>query len=137
MAIYEAVIYIGLMLGSFTSGYIYSAYESSTLIFFISSMSILWATLIVIFLIPESLNARPHTNYSNLDETHSGDEPQQQHQQAETSQNAENRFRKLFDSEHLKAMYETCFKPREFETRLVIFLIVGCLLTCAFVVGKN
>ncbi|XP_073847557.1 probable peptidoglycan muropeptide transporter SLC46 [Musca autumnalis] len=164
MNLYEAVIYIGLMLGSFISGYIYNAYESSTLIFFISAMCILSATLVVIFIIPESLNLRRIT-YCNV--THEVENPQtsaniskkQQQQQphnteahsnnnsnstihgdqgeeeiVENSPHSKNRLRKLFDIDHLKAMYSTCFKTRDFETRSVILLIVACLLTCAFIV---
>ncbi|XP_061389294.1 probable peptidoglycan muropeptide transporter SLC46 [Musca vetustissima] len=160
MNLYEAVIYIGLMSGSFVSGYIYNAYESATLIFFISSMCILWATLIVIFLIPESLNMRQISSATNA--VHKFENPQHkndtENSQATTSanisstqsennkdtqgqteveenrQHSRNRLRKLFDIDHLKAMYLTCFKAREFETRSVILLIVACLWTCAFVV---
>ncbi|XP_005179008.1 multidrug resistance protein 2 [Musca domestica] len=159
MNLYEAVIYIGLMMGSFTSGYIYNAYESSTLIFFISSMCILAATLVVIFIIPESLNIRqtspadvvhefenPQTSTNIINTTDNNTEvvddkkdttlhaEEEQPKVEENNQRSTNRLRKLFDIDHLKAMYSTCFKLRDFETRSVILLIVACLLTCAFVV---
>ncbi|XP_075165570.1 putative peptidoglycan muropeptide transporter SLC46 [Haematobia irritans] len=151
MTLYEAVIYIGLMMGSFSSGYIYNAYESSTMIFFISSLSILWATLFVVFLIPESLNIQrtavaptANTNNPNTDQgnpvtvastsRNHENQDQQQEQLDETAENTRNCFQRLFDINHLKTMYETCFKPREYEARSVILLIVSCLLTCAFIV---
>uniref|UniRef100_A0A1I8Q736 Major facilitator superfamily (MFS) profile domain-containing protein n=1 Tax=Stomoxys calcitrans TaxID=35570 RepID=A0A1I8Q736_STOCA len=146
MTLYEAVIYTGLMVGSFSSGYIYNAYESSTLIFFISSISILWATLIVIFLVPESLNARRTANEPREDDqgttanttTAVSTEPNQNQEEAleetQQQQTATNRYTSLLDINHLKSMYETCFRQREYETRSVILLIVSCLLTCAFVV---
>lgn len=124
MTLYEAVVYVGLMMGSFSAGYIYEAYGSSSLIFLISAMSVLGATLVVIFVIPESLNSQQHTNVNS----ESSIDPSEQRDRST--------IQKLFDIEHIKALYVTCFQWREQEMRSIILLIVGCLLICAFVVGK-
>ncbi|KAI8126976.1 Solute carrier family 46 member 3 [Lucilia cuprina] len=120
MVFYEAVIYIGLMTGSFTSGYIYRDYTSSTLIFSISALCLLFATLFIIFVIPESLQVQ---STGNNDEGNPLVEEQN--------------LKNLFDIKNLKDMYKTCFKFREYETRTVILLIVSTLVICAFVVDGS
>ncbi|XP_037941954.1 proton-coupled folate transporter-like, partial [Teleopsis dalmanni] len=57
MTIYEAAIYIGLMLGSFTAGFLYEA-TNATIVFTVSASSIAFATVILLIFLPESLNLR-------------------------------------------------------------------------------
>ncbi|XP_065367801.1 probable peptidoglycan muropeptide transporter SLC46 [Calliphora vicina] len=123
MVFYEAVIYIGLMAGSFSSGYIYRDYTSSTLVFSISALSLLFAMLFIIFVIPESLNAQSMPNIQN-----NALNPLEENQR--TSKN-------VFDCKHIKDMYKTCFKFREHEARSVLLLIVSTLVICAFVVDGS
>lgn len=125
MTFYEAVMYIGLMTGSFTSGFIYEDCNSGTFIFSISALCIMFAILITIFVIPESLNTHTIQPNAAIEQAITATAEQQQ------------RFTKLFDIQHLRDMYKTCFKARECEMRSVILLIIGSLLTCAFVIGKN
>lgn len=126
MAFYEACIYIGLMTGSFASGYIYENYNSATLVFVISTLCLIFATSFIICVIPESLNSRVVQTVDRgglTDESPASEQPE--------------KLNYLFDVERFRDMLRTCFKHREFEIRSVILLIVGCLITCAFVVDGS
>lgn len=123
MVLYEAVIYIGLMMGSLSSGYIYQDYRSSTLIFSISAFCLLFATLIVIFVIPESLNYQAGLIAENNDQNEIPEDRR--------------RINNIFDWKLLKDMYKTCFRYREYEGRSIVLSIVTILVMCAFVVGKS
>ncbi|KAH8261436.1 hypothetical protein KR044_009087, partial [Drosophila immigrans] len=57
MIAYELCIYVGLLLGSFASGYVYEA-TNAYIIFVISAGSVLFALLTMAALLPESLSAR-------------------------------------------------------------------------------
>ncbi|KAH8369652.1 hypothetical protein KR093_000525 [Drosophila rubida] len=57
MIAYELCIYVGLLLGSFASGYVYEA-TNAYIIFVISAGSVLFALLTMSVLLPESLSIR-------------------------------------------------------------------------------
>ncbi|EDW58817.1 probable peptidoglycan muropeptide transporter SLC46 [Drosophila virilis] len=57
MIAYELCIYVGLLLGSFASGYVYEA-TNAYIIFVISACAILFALFLVAALLPESLTQR-------------------------------------------------------------------------------
>ncbi|EDW85959.1 uncharacterized protein Dwil_GK22867 [Drosophila willistoni] len=106
---YEMSIYVGLLLGSFASGYVYEDLNSqSYIVFAISSVSILVGLFIMMLFLPESLPTQPQvtptTSLTGL----------------------------------LKDMGRSCCKPRQFKDRSIIILLMCILLLTAFVAdGSN
>lgn len=127
MVFYEALIYIGLMAGSFTSGYLYKGYSSSSFIFSISAVCLLFALLIIVFIVPESLNSNNNQRLISIEETEIVEN---------LPANDERETRNIFSKQRLVDMYRTCFQHREYEGRSVILLIIFTLILCIFVVGK-
>ncbi|XP_054739026.1 proton-coupled folate transporter-like [Anastrepha obliqua] len=126
MATYEAALFIGLMSGSFLSGYLYE-YTNATFVFLTSCSCIFVAVCITVFFIPESLNRRRFNFIENLHVNVSSD--------LAASLNVEsNQFRKLFDLAAVKEMWRTCFKPRECNDRAIIWLASFAQMSTFFVI---
>ncbi|XP_017044787.1 uncharacterized protein LOC108090556 isoform X2 [Drosophila ficusphila] len=106
MIAYELSIYVGLLLGSFGSGFAYEATDSY-IIFCISAVSILVALFLMTILLPESLPFRNQTVAS-----------------ASTDTNV---------LSLLKNLWSTCRKPREHKNRFILGTIMMVLLLTAFV----
>ncbi|XP_017123145.1 proton-coupled folate transporter [Drosophila elegans] len=106
MIAYELAIYVGLLLGSFGSGYAYEATDSYVVLS-ISAVSIFSALFLMILLLPESLPIRNRT-VSTLS--------------ADTSVVA-----------LLKKLWSTCTKPREHKNRFILLTIMVVLFLTAFV----
>ncbi|XP_017027068.1 probable peptidoglycan muropeptide transporter SLC46 isoform X2 [Drosophila kikkawai] len=108
---YELAIYVGLLLGSFGSGYVYEATDAYVVLS-ISAGSILAALFLLSALLPESL---PKGDRS-----------------ATTPANDRNVLSLLKD------MWNSCSKPREHHNRSIMLTIMVVLLLTAFVAdGSN
>uniref|UniRef100_A0A6P4DZU3 Proton-coupled folate transporter n=1 Tax=Drosophila rhopaloa TaxID=1041015 RepID=A0A6P4DZU3_DRORH len=106
MIAYELAIYVGLLLGSFGSGFAYEATDSY-IVFSISAISIFTALFLMTILLPESLPIENRT----LSSSPSG-----------TSVVS-----------LLKNLWKTCTKPREHKNRFILLTIMVVLLLTAFV----
>lgn len=109
MIAYELAIYVGLLLGSFSSGYVYEA-TNAYIVFSISAVSIFVALFLMMALLPESLPSENRT--SPTSSTQGG----------------------LVSL--LKDLWSTCQKPREHNNRFIVLIIMVVLLLTAFVSGK-
>ncbi|KAH8367181.1 hypothetical protein KR084_006957 [Drosophila pseudotakahashii] len=110
MIAYELAIYVGLLLGSFGSGYVYEKTDSY-IVFSISAVSILTALFLMTALLPESLPIRNRIQSAPSTET------------------------SVFSL--LKNSWSTCTKPREHKNRFILLSIMVVLLLTAFVSGNN
>lgn len=108
MIAYELAIYVGLLLGSFSSGYVYEATDAY-MVFSISAISIFVALFLMIVILPESLPIESRTSTSS------------------TTQRGLVSF--------LKDLWNTCQKPREHNNRSIVLIIMVVLLLTAFVSG--
>ncbi|KAH8355709.1 hypothetical protein KR200_010266 [Drosophila serrata] len=106
---YELAIYVGLLLGSFGSGYVYEATDAYVVLS-ISAGSILVALFLLSALLPESL---PKAERS-----------------ATTPTSDKNTLSLLKD------MWNSCSKPRDHYNRSIILTIMVVLLLTAFVAGE-
>ncbi|KAH8353891.1 hypothetical protein KR067_000085 [Drosophila pandora] len=106
MIAYELAIYVGLLLGSFSSGYVYEA-TNAYIVFSISAASIFVALFLMIALLPESLPTEDPTS---------------------TTSSTQGGLVSL-----LKDLWSTCQKPREHNNRSIVLIIMVVLLLTAFV----
>ncbi|XP_017066020.1 proton-coupled folate transporter [Drosophila eugracilis] len=106
MIAYELAIYVGLLLGSFGSGYAYEATDSY-IVFSISAVSILTALFLIKVLLPESLPLRSQTGTGSITDTSV--------------------------ISLLKNLWKTCWKSREHKNRFILLTIMVVLLLTAFV----
>ncbi|KAM8711277.1 hypothetical protein ACLKA7_000420 [Drosophila subpalustris] len=107
MIAYELAIYVGLLLGSFASGFVYEATNGNAyIIFVISAASVFSALFTIGTLLPESLRTRQ----GNLV--------------------ARQEFM-------LKDLWHTCTRRRDFTDRSVLILLMLVLLLTAFVSDGN
>ncbi|XP_034650859.1 proton-coupled folate transporter [Drosophila subobscura] len=104
MIAYELAIYVGLLLGSFGSGYAYEA-TNAYVVLCISACSILVALFLMIALLPESL--------------------------PRSEQNAATPDRDVLAL--LKDLWSTCSRHRAHKDRSIVFLVMSVLLLAAFV----
>jgi len=107
---YELAIYVGLLLGSFGSGYAYEDTDSY-IVFSISAVSIFAALFLMTILLPESLPMRNRVQLTSSTDT------------------------SVFSL--LKNLWRTCTKPREHKNRFILLTIMVVLLLTAFVAGKS
>ncbi|KAH8258444.1 hypothetical protein KR038_011599 [Drosophila bunnanda] len=111
MIAYELAIYVGLLLGSFGSGYVYEATDAYVVLS-ISAGSILASLFLLSALLPESLP------------------------KGERSATMPTNERNVFSL--LKDMWNSCSKPREHHNRSIMLTIMVVLLLTAFVAdGSN
>ncbi|XP_067630532.1 probable peptidoglycan muropeptide transporter SLC46 isoform X2 [Eurosta solidaginis] len=130
MATYQAALFMGLMTGSFTAGYLYEA-TNATFVFLTSCCCIFVATCIILCFVPESLNRRRFpliSNSSFISQTTNEMQPT-------GAQLTE--FRKLFDLKAVKEMWNTCFKQRECNDRSIVWLAMIALLISVFVIDGS
>ncbi|XP_014097908.3 probable peptidoglycan muropeptide transporter SLC46 isoform X1 [Bactrocera oleae] len=130
MASYEVALIMGLMAGSFISGYLYEA-TNATFVFLTSCCCIFVAICIILFFIPESLNRRRFQFIYNT-----VSEEEELYRQLNTSVD-ETGNRKLFDLAAVKEMWQTCFKPREYNDRAIIWLSMIANLISVFVLDGS
>lgn len=129
MATYEVALIFGLMAGSFISGYLYDA-TNATFVFLTSCCCIFIATCIILFFIPESLNRRRFQFvYGTVNEA------EEMEQQLNASADETGEIRILFDLAAVKEMWNTCFRPREYNDRAIIWLAMIAYLISVFVLG--
>ncbi|XP_018790462.1 PREDICTED: proton-coupled folate transporter-like isoform X2 [Bactrocera latifrons] len=131
MATYEVALIGGLMAGSFISGYLYEA-TNATYVFLTSCCSIFVANCIILFFIPESLNRRRFQFVYNT-----VSEEEERVRQLNASADEIGEVRKLFDLAAVKEMWQTCFRPREFNDRAIIWLAMMACSISVFVLDGN
>lgn len=112
MARMEAAVFVGLLLGALSSGRLYKL-TSASVVFGCSTLCTLIAFMCVYFFVKESIK----------------------NQTEETGRMA--KFKALFEWEHVKDLFYTCFKRREHNDRVLIWLIILALASTMFVLGKN
>ncbi|KAH8373069.1 hypothetical protein KR009_011228 [Drosophila setifemur] len=106
MMAYELAIYVGLLLGSFASGFVYEA-TNAYVVFSISAGSIFVALFLMIVLLPESLPSGVRTSANSLND------------------------RDLISL--LKDFCSSCTRPREHKNRSILLILMVVLLLTAFV----
>uniref|UniRef100_W8BYE5 Solute carrier family 46 member 3 n=1 Tax=Ceratitis capitata TaxID=7213 RepID=W8BYE5_CERCA len=129
MATYEVAVIFGLMMGSFTSGYLYEATNAS-FVFLTSCCCIFVATCIILCFIPESLNRRRFQFIQSVNEV---DEDQDL---IESTADAGELVR-LFDLAAVREMWQTCFKPREYNDRAIVCLAMVAYSISVFVIDGS
>ncbi|XP_050324764.1 proton-coupled folate transporter-like [Bactrocera neohumeralis] len=131
MATYEVALIGGLMAGSFISGYLYEA-TNATYVFLTSCCCIFVATCIILFFIPESLNRRRFQFVYNT-----VGEEEERDRQLNASADEMGEVRKLFDLAAVKEMWQTCFRPREYNDRAIIWLAMMACSISVFVIDGS
>uniref|UniRef100_A0A034W8X9 Solute carrier family 46 member 3 n=1 Tax=Bactrocera dorsalis TaxID=27457 RepID=A0A034W8X9_BACDO len=131
MATYEVALIGGLMAGSFISGYLYEA-TNATYVFLTSCCCIFVATCIILFFIPESLNRR---RFQFVYNTVSEEEERERQLNASADETGE--IQKLFDLAAVKEMWQTCFRPREYNDRAIIWLAMMACSISVFVIDGS
>lgn len=97
MGVVEAALFVGLLVGSFSSSYIYN-WSNSTVVFGLSTGSVGIALLYAVFFLEES------KEINELEES--------------------NMIRELFRFELVKEMFAVCFKRRPNHDRAIIWMIM-------------
>uniref|UniRef100_A0A0A1WMV0 Solute carrier family 46 member 3 n=1 Tax=Zeugodacus cucurbitae TaxID=28588 RepID=A0A0A1WMV0_ZEUCU len=131
MTTYEVAVFFGLMAGSFASGYLYEA-TNTTFVLLTSCCCIFVATCIILCFVPESLNRRRFQFiYNVVGDTEEAD------QQLNAAAEETGEIRKLFDLAAVREMWDTCFKPRGYNDRAIIWLAMIASLISVFVIDGS
>lgn len=107
----EAAVFVGLLIGSLSSPYLYNI-SSASVVFGCAALVTFIALIILYKYLVESIKC------------------------AMDDMTRWEKFKELFAVRHVAEMYHTCFRRRENHNRTLIWMIIFSLAATIFVLGK-
>lgn len=136
----EAAVFIGLLIGSLTSSYIFTA-TSTSFIFGLASLVILIALIYIKYAVVESVDVVSEDSVfvssQLIGRTFRFDFSYSFLILSSIFYSLQTKFKALFDGRHVYDIMHVCFKKRENLDRAIIWLTIMSLGSQIFVMGRE